>query len=217
VTPPAAWPPPQPDRDLIGDPEELAAYDSVVARFRSRATPAEVADGERMRGLGEAPEMGVYFAALLHTPRLAAGLSDLGAYYRGDSFALSPAEREWVVVAVGVEANCRREVYAHLDEAVRVGVRPEALDALVRGRDRDLAPDERELAGYVRAVLRHEVTAEGYERIVRRFGVRGAVELTAFVTHLLMAATLMTALGADHVSADEVESELARVLAAPPA
>src|SRR5215207_8630144 len=151
-----SYAPSQPARDAVA-PDELAAFDAVLARFRSRATAAEADDAERFGQLGEESEVGTFFAALLHSPPLAAGLSELGSYYRGPRPGYTPAEREWVVEVVGHETGCRREIYAHLAEAVRFGVRAEALAALHADRLAELTADERQLTEYVRAVVRGTV------------------------------------------------------------
>ena len=79
-------------------------------------------------------------------------------------------------------------------DAVAVGVRPEAIGALVAGRDDELTPDERQLADYVRHVVSRSVTQEEYDALEGRFGVRGAVEYTAWVGHLTMTALVVLAL-----------------------
>jgi alkylhydroperoxidase family enzyme len=154
------------------------------------------------------------FGALLHSPVLATRISELGRFYRSGSPVFTPGDREWVVEVVGHETNCRREIYSHLAEAVDHGVRPAALAARRGGDDDRLTPAELELTEYVRGIVRGRVTTESYSAIERRYGIRGTVELTAFAAHILMAARLMQALGADHVDDATIDAELQRLLAA---
>ena len=102
--------PAQPNRDEVA-PAERVLYDQVVERFRSSHTAAQAEDARRFEMLGEPSEVGYFFGALLHSPQLAARVSDLGAFYRGITGPgrLSAGEREWVVEAVGHELDhCRR-------------------------------------------------------------------------------------------------------------
>jgi alkylhydroperoxidase family enzyme len=204
--------PSQPARDDV-PPEEREFYDRVVQRFRLAATAEQADDARRFGMLREPSEVGYFFGALLHSPRLAASISELGRFYRSGERPFSPRDREWVVEAVAHAIGCKREIYAHLAEAIDCGVRAEALAALHAGRDDELTPEERQLADYARQVVRGQVTEEAYKAMEARFGVRATLELTAFASHLLMAARIMQAIGADWIGDDAIEAELTRLQA----
>lgn len=179
-------------------PEEQAAYDRVVARqmgydYKSFAETMPHPVSSWSRG-----EIQPYFRALLHTPLIADHISELGVVYRtrgeaGDSYP--HADREWVDMVVAQDLDCPFVQYVHLFDAVAVGVRPEAVRALRAGRLEELTPQERELTEYIRAVLGGTVTDDQYRRMEERVGVRGTIELTGFVGHLLMTMRIMQAVG----------------------
>jgi alkylhydroperoxidase family enzyme len=193
------WTPQLPDRDTIPD-DERAAYDSVVERqlAYSYADYVKRFIHEEMRQSFPGDRIQPYFAALLNSPRVAAGMSDLGAVYRtrGDTpDGLAHAHREWVDIVVCDEVRCRFVLYGHAADAVASGVRAEAVLAIVQGRDEDLTADERLRADFVRAVVRGTMTAELYTAVQDEVGVRAAVEMTAFTGHLIKTMRLMQAWG----------------------
>ena len=173
----------QPPRDTVA-PEDLPYYDRVVAR-------------QNAYGYGRAPgeEAGPYFGALLHNPRIADHISELGVIYRtrGETpGSYTHADREWVDLTVG-NAISKPILMGHMLDAVAQGVRPDAIAALLDDRLDDLTQRERQLTDYIRAVLSGEVTAERWTGIVELFGMLGAVEYTAFIGHLIMTSRLQSA------------------------
>jgi hypothetical protein len=195
--------PAQPDREAVR-PEERAAYDRVVARqtaYRYGTTA-----GDRAQS---------YFGALLNSPLIADHMSELGVVYRTrgeseDSYA--HADREWVDMVLAHELGWNMVLYLHMPDAVAVGVRPEAIAALREGRNDDLTDDERELASYIRHFVHGTVAPDAYRRLEARIGVRGAVELTAFVGHLLMTIRVMQAIGIPANTDAEVDELLQGIL-----
>jgi AhpD family alkylhydroperoxidase len=184
-------PAPAPDRASLV-PEEREAFDQVLAK--------------RDNG---------YYRALVNSPRVAQLVSRLGAVYRevgetGRSY--SDAEREWIDLVLSHELACPFSFAAHVRSAVASGVRPEAIAALLDGRDGSLTEAEGSLARYVRAVHAGEVTAEQWADAEGRWGVRGAVEVTAFAAHIVMTIRLIQGLGADDSTLEEVEQLVAEVV-----
>jgi hypothetical protein len=203
------WPPALPSRDDVRE-DERAAYDSVVERqtaygyadFVKRFRHPDVLTafpGDRVQP---------YFAALLNSPLIAAGMSDLGAVYRraGEyEGAMRHVDREWVDVVMSDELGINWVPYVHAADAAAVGVRPEAILAVVQGREDDLTEDERQLAEFIRAVARGTMTRELYQAVEQRVGVRAAVELTAFCGHLMKTTRLMQAWGIPDISKQQLE------------
>jgi alkylhydroperoxidase family enzyme len=221
--------PPQPHRDAL-PPQERAAYDSVVARQRgydylalARLMPSAHRDAFLAMATGApgeadpADRVQPYMGAMLNSPPIMELVSELGAYMRlrgSQPGSYSHADREWVDMVLAEELRCWAVYYGHAPDAAAVGVRPEAIRALRRGRDEDLTEDERRLAEFIRAVARGRVTSEAYLWLVERLGRRGAVELTAFTGFLLMTLRLMQAFGAGSEITEEMVDELIDAIAA---
>jgi hypothetical protein len=194
---------PQPPRSEI-DPAELADYDYVVERFQR-------ARRDRPEEIRHEHDAGPYFGSLLWSPPFAAALNRLGAIARtrGESGqTYSHADRELVDQVLCADWQTTAVQRTHIPDAIAVGVRIEAIDALRSGREEELTDDERQLVAYVRAVESGTVTDELYAAVERRFGVRGAAEYTIFVGFLMMTIRLHQAFGAPELADDEIEAML---------
>ncbi len=211
-----SWTPPMPSRDSIRD-EELDAYDSVVERqkaydyspFVKRFLHEDVLrafPGDRMQP---------YFAAMLNSPLVAAGMSDLGAVYRtrGEYEGGMPhADREWVDMVLCHEVTCRWVLYVHAPDAVASGVRAEAILSLIRDRDDELTETERRRAEFIRAVIRGTMTSDLYKSVEQELGVRATVELTAFTGHLLKTMRLMQAWGIPDITQEQLDEFVSAIV-----
>jgi alkylhydroperoxidase/carboxymuconolactone decarboxylase family protein YurZ len=198
-----------PSRDSIRE-EELPAYDSVVERqkaydyspFVKRFLHEDVLrafPGDRMQP---------YFAAMLNSPLVAAGMSDLGAVYRTRGEhpdGMSHADREWVDMVLCHEVSCRWVLYVHAPDAVASGVRAGAILSLIRDEDDELTKPERRKAQFIRAVIRGTMTSDLYQSVERELGVRATVELTAFTGHLLKTMRLMQAWGIPDITQEQLD------------
>jgi hypothetical protein len=173
----------QPAREDVR-PEELEAYDRVIARQTGYGYG---------RPVGQ--EAGPYFGALLQAPLIADHLSELGVYYRtrGEGpGSFTHADREWTDMVIGKEIS-PAILYGHMLDAVASGVRPEAIKALYEDHDEKLTAEELQLAQYIRHFIAGNVSSEEYDRLEERLGERGAVEYTAWVAHLWLTARLISA------------------------
>jgi hypothetical protein len=189
--------PARPDRDEI-DPLDLADYDEVVAR------QAKLWEG--------APsDSNAYFGALLNAPPVAAGIAVMGRLMRSGQArgTYSDADREFVDMVMSVDFDYRAIMALHIPDAIAVGVRLEAIEALWDGREDDLTPREQLLAAHVRAVVAGRVDDERFERLVAELGQRTAIEYTAFITFLLMTMRLWQALGVPDPPRAEIDELLA--------
>lgn len=133
------------------------------------------------------------FEVLLHTPDIARSVAELGAKIRFSS-ALPDADRELVILTVGVTHGCAFVWDSHIDLARGVGVRPEATAALEAGEDAGL--DERELllVGATRSLCRTGgVSDEQFSGLVALYGQRGAVDYCATVGYYTMLGFVMGA------------------------
>lgn len=204
-----SWTPAMPSREAVRD-DELAAYDSVVERqtaygyseFVKRFLHEDVLKafpGDRVQP---------YFGAMLNSPLIAAGMSDLGAVYRtrGEYVdGMSHADREWADTVLCHEVSCRWVLYVHAPDAVASGIRAEAILSLIQGHDNELTEDEKRKVDFIRAVIHGTMTRELYQAVEQEVGVRGAVELTAFTGHLLKTMRLMQAWGIPDINQQQLE------------
>lgn len=194
---------PQPPRSEIA-PEELELYDGIVARHhRSRR--------DRPEEIRHEHDAGDYFGTLLWSPTFADAIVKLGviARTRGEhEGTYSHADRELVdqVLCADWQTTCVQRT--HIPDAIAVGVRIEAIEALREGREEELTADERRLVDYVRAVATGTVTDEQYDALEARMGTRGAAEYTIFIGFLMMTIRLHQAFGAPELPDEEIEAML---------
>jgi hypothetical protein len=203
-----SWTPAMPDREDVRE-DEREAYDRVVAQQRAynyvpfvktflHPQVREAFPGDRLQP---------YFAAMLNSPKISAGMSDLGVVYRtrGEyDDGMTHADREWVDMVLCDELECFWVLYVHAPDAASVGVRPEAILALVEARYDDLTPEEREKELFIRAVINGTMTADQYTSVETIVGVRAAVEITCFTGHLIKTIRLMQAFGVPDISRQDV-------------
>jgi hypothetical protein len=160
------------------------------------------------------------FGPLLHAPRAALALLDLGGSLRnlgevGGEAALPEDFVEFVAFVVFTrlhdEAVSNRHAFAyrrpmlnHVPRAVKAGLRAETIQAL---RDRDdaaLPPEERELATFVRGVLAGSMDERSFARTQQRLGPRRTIETISYTLLNFFFCRLESALGL----ADATEAEL---------
>jgi hypothetical protein len=159
------------------------------------------------RNTGKFGGLPPYHAALLNSPPLGAGLNAIGrlvrtAGERDDTF--SHADRELVDQVLSADWRTNVVLGIHIPDAVAVGVRIEAIEALRDGREEELTDDERLLATYIRQVVTGTVQDETFAAIEQRLGTRGAVEYTVFVAFLMCTIRLFQAFGVPAPSDEEV-------------
>jgi hypothetical protein len=187
------WPMPTPEEF---DEEERGVYDRVC---------------ERQNALWSVGGPGAYFGPLLNSPVLGAMVSDLGSFFKtgGKRGTLPDEVREFADLVCAKELGSYSMFAGHIPDAVAVGVRPQAVDAIWQGNDTLLTEDEGRLATYVRATIAGNLSDDDCSAMQGRYGVRGAMELTAFITFLCMTARLMDAVGIASPSSGDVERFIA--------
>lgn len=156
-------------------------------------------------------DCGEYYGALLNSPPMCASLVGLGTLVRSvgdqeDSY--SHAERELVDQVLSVYFDTTVVQKVHLPDAVSSGVRIEAIEALYRGDDDALTPDERQLTHYIRNVVDGTVDDETWNAMLARMGTRGLVEYTVFITFLQLIIRIMQAFQVTAPERDEVMAML---------
>jgi alkylhydroperoxidase/carboxymuconolactone decarboxylase family protein YurZ len=201
--------PPMPSRDSIRE-EEREAYDRLVERQTAYGYTEFVKRFLHKEMLLAFPGDSVqpYFCALLNSPLIAGGMSDLGVVYRtrGEyADGMSHADREWIDMVMSEELKCNWVLYVHAPDAVAQGIRAEAILALLRGEEEKLTPDEKLKADFIRAVNRGTMTETLYKAVEAKLGgARACVEFAAFCGHLLKTLRLNQAFGVRDVTREQL-------------
>ena len=167
------------------------------------------------------------FGPLLHAPRVALGILELGGALRSlgepgsDAEASLPedfvefvafvvfAQLREEALAQGREFAYRRPMFNHLPRAVKAGTRPAAIGALVRHDDAALLPKERELAAFVRAVLAGGVDDRAWARMQGRLGARRMIETASYALLDHFVCRLEAALGLEDATDAELDALVA--------
>ena len=197
-------PPPQPRRESI-DAAEHSAYDAIVTRFRNWFQAGDAPPEEHF-------EVGTYFGALLNSPPMCSLASQMGGFFRNVGNApgsYSHADREFIDQVLADEFKSNVVQHVHIPDAVKAGVRIEAIEALRHRRYDELNEDEALLDRYIRQVVRGTVERETYDLIQQRLGVRGLVEYTGFILWLQWIMRMMQALDTGTISDDQVDTLIA--------
>jgi hypothetical protein len=167
------------------------------------------------------------FGPLLHAPRVALGILELGGALRSlgepgaDTNASLPEDFVEFVACVVFAQMCeealargsafayRRPMFNHLPRALKAGVRSEAIQALRRHDDTMLLPRERELAEFVRAVLAGGVDDHGWARMQERLGARRTIETASYALLGFFVCRLEAALGLRDATDAELDALVA--------
>jgi hypothetical protein len=188
---------------------DLPAYDAVVARQGRLAFDLGLlGDGPFPESAGYA---GPYFGALLNSPELAEGIARMGTLVRTGERrgAYTNAERELADMVLSTDFGYTAILALHIPDALAVGVRLEAIEAIRAGQADELTDDEAQLVAYIRQVVSGQVTDESWAGMARRFGERGAIEYTAFISWLLCTMRLWQALDVPGPGQDAIDAMLA--------
>lgn len=153
------------------DPGARAAYDAIA----------------ESRGEVSRP-----FQLLLHTPRMAERVAELGHVLRFGS-GLSDADRELVTLATGRAIRCSFVWESHVRHAEAAGIRPETIASL-EGDRRDLDEREEALVAFVHELCETgAVTDPTFAAVHRSLGTPGLVELALTIAYYTMLASVMSA------------------------
>src|SRR5215470_1251296 len=148
-----------------------------VTRDELDAEGQEIYD--RIRRDRNAPEVGLQFRALLHSPKATGYLTSMGAQLRFQS-ALPENLKELAIIVVAREWNSDIEWTAHAALAAKAGVSDASIEAVRTGKTpAGLTPDERVIAAFVQPLLRQKVVSdEAFAAAQKLLGTRGVVDLT---------------------------------------
>ena len=170
------------------------------------------------------------FGPLLHAPRVALKLIELGGALRNlanvgsDSELTLPEDFvEFVAFVVFTHLHdeavsgerafaYRRPMFNHLPRAVQAGMRPEAIQALRSHDDDALLPRERELAEFVRGVLGGSVDDHRWAHMQDRLGLRRTVETVSYTLLNYFFCRLESALGLKDATEEEIDTRVEEYL-----
>lgn len=162
------------------------------------------------------------FEPLLHAPRVAHAILELGGALRSlddadaDGGSLGDDFAELVAFAVFAEMHhdardrgCAftylRPMVNHVPRALRAGMRPEAIRALVDRDDAALRPAEREVATFVRGVLAGDVDDACWKAMHSRLGARRTIETASYALLDFFVCRLEAAFGLRDATREELD------------
>jgi 4-carboxymuconolactone decarboxylase len=137
--------------------------------------------------------MSELFGLLLHDPKLADRVAQLGGQIRFNS-SLSADVQEIVILTVAAELPGSYFWEFHHPLAQAAGV-PEELIETIKKKD-DAFGDNGQLISYARAVLTCKRPAPDiFDALVNRFGVPGVVTLTSTISYYVMLISFLSTFG----------------------
>lgn len=172
---------PLPDRESLDD-EEREIFDDVLARSKRffESVPANA---------GQEYRLTPYFQGLLQSPRVAKLWASFGDYYQAAEKrgSFTNRDRELAELTVGmllkVLTGTRSLSAIHIADAVGVGLTASDIQAIHEERFEDLSPADRQLAEYVRATVRGQLTPELFDALAERMGRKIAIEYTSYICY----------------------------------
>ena len=134
---------------------------------------------DRIRKDRDAPQVGLQFRALLHSPKAAGYLTSMGAQLRFQS-AIPENLKEFAIIVVAREWNSDIEWTAHAALAAKAGVSAGSIEAVrTRRAPAGLTAEEKIIAGFVLPLQQHKALSdEAFAAARKLLGTRGVVDLT---------------------------------------
>ncbi|MCC2958516.1 carboxymuconolactone decarboxylase family protein [Massilia sp. IC2-477] len=130
------------------------------------------------------------FEVMLHSPAMMSNAREVGDYMKAGS-AIPRNLAELAILYIARDWNQDYVWYQHLPLALKAGLTQAHVDALGIGqKPANMSDDEDAVYAFVTELVRNrQVSDQSYDRINRRFGSKGVVDLTsltAFYVHLSM-------------------------------
>jgi 4-carboxymuconolactone decarboxylase len=130
------------------------------------------------------------FEVMLHSPAMMSNAREVGDYMKAGS-AIPRNLAELAILYIAKDWNQDYVWYQHVPLGLKAGLNQTHVDALGDGRKpANMSEDEDAVYAFVSELVRHrQVTDQTFDRINRRFGSKGVVDLTsltAFYVHLSM-------------------------------
>lgn len=175
---------------------EQAAYDTIMELVAAR-------------GDGELSDLSTYTAAMLSTPLFGVSIRELGRATRvapGRVSTYTRVDFELMVHALGVEADLIE--HHHILDALALGVRPEALEAIAHGRLEALGADEHAVVDFSLRLARRTMTDDAWAAVRALRGERGVLDLSIVAGFTWATIVWRLAWGVTGVPVDEVDALL---------
>jgi len=146
---------------------------------------------DRIRKDRNAPQVGLQFRALLHSPKAASHLTSMGAQLRFQS-AIPDNLKELAIIIVAREWGSDIEWTAHAALAAKAGVSAGSIEAVrTRKAPAGLTADEKTIAGFMMSLMQQKTLSdEAFAAAQKLLGTRGVVDLTltcSYYTAICMA------------------------------
>lgn len=165
------------------------------AAERLPAIPVEQYSAEQKQAVAayEAVRKGPIFGpfeVMLHSPAMMTNAREVGDYMKAGS-AIPRNLAELAILYIAKDWNQDYVWYQHVPLALKAGLTQSHVDALGSGqKPANMSDDEDAIYAFVNELVRnHQVSDQAFDRIKRRFGDKGVVDLTsltAFYVHLSM-------------------------------
>jgi 4-carboxymuconolactone decarboxylase len=173
----------------------LLVYQATQAADRLPAIPIEQYSAEQKQAVTQyetvrkSPIFGP-FEVMLYSPAMMSNAREVGDYMKSGS-AIPRHLAELAVLYIAKEWNQDYVWYQHVPLALKGGISQANVDALGHGqKPAHMSDDEDAVYAFVNELVRNrQVTDQTFDRINRRFGSKGVVDLTsltAFYVHLSM-------------------------------
>jgi 4-carboxymuconolactone decarboxylase len=155
-------------------PEQKRVHDAVVA-------------GPRGQVIGP-------LRAVIHSPELAERWSSLGEFLRFGT-CLPPRLNELAIIVTGRRWSSQIEWWVHARAAAAAGLPDDVIEAIRTGEAPAFADvDDAAIYEYARQLqLNGQVDEATYTAVVKRWGARGAVELTGVIGYYTMVSMTLNA------------------------
>ena len=123
------------------------------------------------------------FIPLLRSPELMNLLKQMGDYLNFKAPAGGRKLTEFIILITAREWGSDYEWYAHYHSALKGELEPAVIEDIAQGRRPDgMSEDEDAVYNFVTELMRNKrVSDKSYDRIVKRFGEKGAVDIAGVV------------------------------------
>ena len=125
------------------------------------------------------------FSMLLHSPKLAERMLNLGNFFRSNESVVAPKDRSLAILVAAREREGAYVWAAQVGAARRAGVREEAIDVIrAKGDPAKLPADERDIVAYAQQLVqKNRINQATFDALKRTHDVQWLVELTAAATY----------------------------------
>jgi 4-carboxymuconolactone decarboxylase len=125
------------------------------------------------------------FSMLLHSPKLAQRMLNLGNFFRSNDSVVAPKDRSLAILVAAREREGAYVWAAQVGAARRAGVREEAIDVIrAKGDPAKLPADERDIVAYAQQLVqKNRIDQTTFDALKRTHDVQWLVELTAAATY----------------------------------